>query len=280
MTPTPLTLAVVTATTDLERAAPCLRTWQLPKEIASVVVLNGPKQAARPQWREDGQQVFVHSEEYLGTVAAFRKGVETALRMTHADIIACFHDDLEILVPEWWKVVTRHFQETRLCGLAGFGGAVGLGDDDIYKKPYAPVQLARRGFRSNLVDAEVHGVRSALRQEVVCLDGFSQIGRREFWEGRDGTRAVYNLSPWLLLKQLGVVHHAYDGMLGCIAARYHWQVWYLPVRCRHLGGQTAVGDQGYQEWAKAQQEGGDHGFWEQAHRIWYDEFKDTLPLRV
>jgi len=80
--------------------------------------------------------------------------------------------------------------------------------------------------------------------------------------------------------RLGVVHHGYDGMLGCIAKRYGWEVWYLPIRCNHLGGQTAVGDQSYQAWAKTQHIAGDQGFWMEAHKIWYANFKDVLPIRI
>jgi len=158
------------------------------------------------------------------------------------------------------------------------------------------VQLARKGFRSNLIDAEVHGLRSLLAEPVACLDGFSQIGRREFWLGlapvsqltkridNGGTisRGEYQptLRPWHLLDRIGVRHHAYDSALGAIAKRYHWEAWYLPVRCRHLGGMTAVGDEGYQRWAAQQTEGGDHGFWEQAHAAVYAEFKAELPIRL
>jgi len=171
------------------------------------------------------------------------------------------------------------------CGLAGFGGAIGLGDEQIYQKPYDPMQLARIGFRSNLIDAEKHGTRSLLPERVACLDGFSQIGTRQFWEGyRNQTRALVRYSlqdmPWTVLEELGFVHHFYDGALGCIAKRHGWEVWYLPVRGQHFGGQTAVGDPGYGDWAKTQIKDGDQGFWQAAHRIGYDAFKDVLPIRL
>jgi hypothetical protein len=148
------------------------------------------------------------------------------------------------------------------------------------------MQLARIMFRSNMVNAEMHGIRSLLTEQVACLDGFSQIGRRDFWYGEhththraDGA-AKGDVRPWTYLEQLGVVHHFYDGMLGCLAARYGWETWYLPVRCDHHGGLTAVGDRGYQEWAKTKTTEGDHGFWTEAHEIGYREFRDVLPLRI
>jgi hypothetical protein len=120
---------------------------------------------------------------------------------------------------------------------------------------------------------------------VACLDGFSQIGRREFWQGLRYDRGeVTDFGaggpPWTVLQDLGIVHHLYDGLLGCLAARAGWETWYLPIACRHYGGRTAVGDRGYQAWAAAQPQGGDHGFWREAHRIGYEAFRDVLPLRV
>lgn len=260
-TSTSLSICVVTATTNEERAARCIDSWG---EQHRYSILNG------------GQ----YTQNYAGTVPAFRSGVDLALAADqHWDLIACLHDDLEILDPYWADRVSAYFATNPAMGLAGFGGAVGLGDEDLYHTPYRPEQLARKGFRSNMVDAEVHGIRSLLSERVACLDGFSQIGRREFWEGKYPTGAQ-RARPWEYLEELGMVHHFYDSCLGCLAARYHWETWYLPIACKHYGGATAVGDPGYQQWATTQVSGGDHGFWEQAHRIGYEAFRDVLPLRV
>jgi hypothetical protein len=271
-------LAIVTATTNPRRADACISTWG---DTPLVIILNGVHDAVAAAESTTIAAHWIVNPEYLGTVPAFRLGVDYALEQTDADVIACLHDDLEIHETEWAEKVLRHFERYPSCGLLGFGGAVGLGDADIYQKPYDPMQLARIGFRSNLVDAEQHGMRSLLAERVACLDGFSQIGRRTFWLGAnpplpdDGARR-----PWTVLEQGGVTHHFYDGLLGCLARRYGWGAWYLPVRGRHLGGQTAVGDPGYQAWAKEQHVDGDHGFWEYAHRWGYDNFLDVLPLRV
>lgn len=286
-------LVIVTASTNPNRAAKCFQSWG---DTPKVIVLNGPKATVEPAtWRviTTGIVATVEQPAYLGTVAAFKAGVDFALAHTEADIVACLHDDVEIQDSRWVEKVVRHFEQTPASGLCGFGGALGLGAHDIYKVPYQPVQLARANFRSNMVDAEVHGIRSLLSEQVACLDGFAQIGRRDFWVGNGRKPNLENARdpnrygglrgwdrPWDVLNDLGFVHHAYDGALGCLAFRYGWEVWYLPVRCRHYGGQTAVGDAGYQDWARTQVEGGDHGFWEQAHKIWYDSFKDCLPIRV
>ena len=268
-------LAIVTATTNLDRAKIYLESWRETARTGPsvLIVVNGG---------ETGQP-------YLGTVPAFRQGVDATLVHTDAEIICCFHDDLEILEDGWDEKVLRLFDRVPACGLAGFGGALGLGDPHLYQKSYDPMQLARIMFRSNMVNAEMHGIRSLLTERVACLDGFSQIGRREFWLGDrlDGRGRISPLSyrtssdrQWTYLESLGVIHHFYDGMLGCLAKRHGWQAWYLPIRCDHHGGLTAVGDAGYQVWAKTKTEGGDHGFWEQAHRKSYEAFKDVLPIRI
>jgi len=207
--------------------------------------------------------------------------VTFALEHTDAEIICALHDDLEIQQEGWVEEVERLFRRRLTCGLAGFGGAVGLGSDQIYQTPYDPMQLARIGFRSNLVDAEVHGLRSVLSERVACLDGFSQIGRREFFEGWTSTGGPqHHERPWEYLDGHGIVHHCYDSLLGCLAARLGWEAWYLPIRCRHYGGQTAVADAGYQSWAKQQIPEGDQGYWQQSHKRGYELFRDVLPIRV
>jgi len=263
----PLRLTIVTATTDPDRAHDCLASW-----MATAVT-------------QPRLQTVVNT--YLGTVPAFRLGVERALQEDPpADIIACLHDDLEIQEAAWDDKVLEHFRRHPRCGLLGFGGAIALGDADLYQKPYNPMSLARQGFRSNMRDAELHGIRSLLAERVACLDGFSQIGRREYWQG-----VVQGLSkadmgkgeavPVLQqIEDQGIVHHMYDGCLGALAARAGWEVWYLPIACHHFGGRTAVGDPGYQAWAAKQIPGGDAGYWYQSHRHAYDWLRDVLPIRV
>ena len=281
-------LAIVTATTDPQRAADCIQSWEdnALNPVPVVIVYNGGNWGPREAEDTTLKAHWIASPQYLGTVPAFKLGVDYALDHTDAEIIACLHDDFRIDESRWDEKVLKHFERHPLCGLAGFGAAVGLGDADIYQKPYDPMQLARIGFRSNLIEAEKHGMRSLLPEPVACLDGFSQVGRRDFWNGyrRNGNGGLVRYSeddrPWDVLQRLGVIHHGYDGMLGCIAKRYSWETWYIPLRGHHFGGRTAVGDAGYNEWAATQVEGGDHGLWEQAHKTWYESFRAELPIRV
>lgn len=259
--------AVVTATTDLARAASCVRSWvDRAAYLWPVEVVQNGGQGKAP---------------YLGTVPAFAAGLEKALASS-AQIIACLHDDLEIDESGWdWKVID-FFRRHPEVGLVGFGGGTGLGAADIYQTPYDPMQLARQDFVSSLRDAEAHGRRGLEPERVSCLDGFCQIGRAEFWRGSapwrtpssDGLNLLSRFASW------GLTHHWYDGQLGVEAARLGWQVWFLPVLCHHYGGRTAVGDPGYQEWARTQVEGGDQGFWERAHQVGWERSRGVLPLRV
>lgn len=283
-----MTLAIVTATTDPRRAEACIQSWedQALEHRQIIIIVNGREWT--PAHNDTKlQATWTGSKEYLGTVAAFKLGVNFCLQLTDPpDIIACLHDDFRIDESRWDEKVIRHFERHPNCGLLGFGGAVGLGSTDLYHSPYDPMQLARIGFRSNLEDAESHGLRSLLPERAACLDGFSQVGRREFWDGAQylsGKEIDHDYGvrrPWDVLDSLGVKHHFYDGMLGCLAKRYGWETWYLPLRGKHFGGQTAVGDQGYGDWAKAQTPGGDHDFWTEAHKAGYEEFRDILPIRL
>lgn len=279
-------LAIVTASTNIERARPCIESWvrlAVDQPVIIFLILNGQTQPFEiPPQFEGAQCAWLARKEYLGSVRAFRIGVEAALEGPFS-IIACLHDDFEILEHGWDQKVLNYFRRQPAMGLAGFGGAIGLGAEDMYRKAYDPMSLARQGFRSNLTDAETHGVRSLLVEQVACLDGFSQIGRREFWEGRlgpDDPKTHDALRPWQVLDDLGIVHHLYDGLLGALARRHGWQTWYIPLRATHHGGRTAVGDPGYGDWAKAHTPGGDHDFWTQAHALGYENFRDVLPLRV
>lgn len=273
-------LAIVTATTNLERALPCITSWLQKADNPPTIylVLNGARPA--DAYDSKGYKGVYTSHEYLGSVPAFRQGVDMALK-DDCSIIACLHDDFEILESGWDQKVVKYFDRYPAIGLLGFGGAVGLGQVGMYDRPYDPMSLARSEFRSDLVDAETHGIRSLLAEQVACLDGFSQIGYRGFWEGHHaGVDSPKDRRPWTLLEELGFRHHFYDGALGLLAARYGWETWYVPLRAKHWGGRTAVGDPGYQAWAKTQDPKGDQGFWEAAHKIGWQEFHDILPLRI
>lgn len=288
-------LAIVTATANPIEAEPCMLSWIRPGDPTQVyVVYNGiPHQREVVEgWNaSDDPRVWgYYSEVFLGMVPAFAIGVQKALD-DEADLIACFHDDLEILDPTWVDQVQRIFKVCPHAGLVGFGGALGLAHPHIYQLPYDPMQLARRGFLSNMRDAEAHGQRTTSPQRIAVLDGFSQIGTAAFWRGwrhdstgrlYEGLRPTSSMAPgwnlFTLMQSWGLVHHAYDAALGAFAKQLGYQVWLAPVACHHYGGRTAVGNAQYQAWAQSQVANGDQGFWREAHRIVYDRFRGILPV--
>jgi hypothetical protein len=248
MKPYDMRLAVVTASLnpqDLISAA-CLHSWE---DQATYAL-----------------PLYVIAARY-GVVPSFAKGVAQAFA-EGAEAVVCVHDDVLIEQEGWDLVVTRALDQG--VKFAGFGGATMLGSADLYHTPYDPMQLARGGFVSNMRDAEAHGRRARTPVQCVVFDGFCQIGTKDWFEG-----------AWQWLAASGARHHFYDGMLGCLAARAGVQPGLmLPVACHHYGGRTAVGSAQYQAWARTQHPDGDQGFWEEAHRIGYEAFRDVLPFSV
>jgi hypothetical protein len=278
-----LKLVVVTASLDMEKTRGYWESWghQAKGRYSTVLVRPAEEgewpgaQATGPFIRSltslgDGHwDAVVVTNGIVGVVPAFAAGVKVAKDLG-ADIIACFHDDLRIDEPGWDTKILRWFGLEPKCGLAGFFGARSLGAGDIYQVPYAPMQLARGNCGSNMEEAGKHGERWLSPRKAICFDGFSQVGRAEFM-GRAFER----------LLQLGVVHHMYDSALGAFAAKWGWEAWFLPFACHHAGGVTAVGNGKYQEWVKERNgEKGDKKFWEESHRVLYEELRGVLPLYV
>ncbi len=224
------------------------------------------------------QIICLTSREMHGVVWPYMVGVKAIYKAASLfkgfepvqEIVCCLHDDVEILEPGWDQTVKEVFYNMPNVGHAGFGGAMGVGSADIYQAEYNPMQLARIGFASNMRDAESHGRRTDTIEYAACFDGFSLIGRMSFL-----------LQAWMKLNDLGLIHHAYDTAMGLLAIRGKWRSVIIPVKCHHQGGVTAVLSPKYQAWAEEKNPGqGDAGFWQAAHRIVYEEFKDELPVMV
>lgn len=251
-----------------------------------------PDRCARTieQWRSTATYDWpiIQTTGVMGVVPAYAKLVGDALAFG-GEILACLHDDVEIYEKGWDKNILDFFDTHPRCGLAGFGGATGLGAPDIYQTPYNPMQLARRDFCSNMRDAESHGRRVVEPLRCAAFDGFAQVGRAEFWGGlapsvrMNRTPASISHAHPNLFQQMadwGLIFHAYDSLLGCFAKRLGWEAWLLPFDCKHHGGLTSVGDKNYETWAKETNGVGDQKFWEEAHQIGYREFRDVLPFSV
>src|SRR6185369_11654651 len=155
--------------------------------------------------------------ENMGVPYALHKLYEMAEPATDEEdhILAYIHDDVRILEPGWDARVLKVFQDHPECGLAGFGGATGLGGSEIYKVPYEIHQLGRRDFYSNMRGAEVHGHRTTTEMPIVFTDGFSMILRKSLLDKIGGW------SWW----PFSLVHHAYDYGIACMARRHGYTAW-------------------------------------------------------
>lgn len=288
-------LIVVTASLDPAATEEFWGSWRANAagEFSSVVVLSGwdregpPDELTALVAGSEPHAVIVR-EGILGVVPAFALGVRAAagllayeskergglgLDPNHAPeeepLVALFHDDLRIDQKGWDLAILQHWEEHPHTALAGFGGALGVGEEGMYARPYAPMTLARHSFGSNMEQAEAHGERWREARRVAVLDGFSQIGPLSFFD-----------FAWQRLGRSGIVHHCYDVYLGALARRYAKETWFLPVACHHAGGRTAVSSTRYHAWARGVRPAGDQSFWEEAHRITWDEFADVLPFSV
>lgn len=190
--------------------------------------------------------------------------------LSKSDYMAFLHDDLEIHDQDWQRRVEQFFQLCPECGMIGFGGAKGLGVDAIYKTRYHLQQLARIDYMSNATDAEVHGRRVEVPQQVAVLDGFCQIIRRE---------AYGDVGGWKTVLDMGITFHNYDFAMACLLKRKGWQVWMLPISCTHHGGMTSTSRE-YDRWLRDQGIEGDLQVHQDAHKICYEQFRDVLPIRV
>jgi hypothetical protein len=209
--------------------------------------------------------------------SAVRNMCELA-NMSEADIYAFMHDDVEVhdIKDEgaWWHnwaaEVTPFFTAHPKCGMIGFGGALGLGTNDIYKTPYKLQQLARIDFISNMDDAEAHGRRVTVPTQVAVLDGFCQIIRAD---------AYWDVGGWQKVLDMGIMFHGYDTCMACLLYEAGWDTWFLPVPCHHHGGRTST-TPAYDSWLRSKGINGDQQVHEEAHKILYSRFRNILPIRI
>lgn len=209
-------------------------------------------------------------EERTGPLQAMIAGAEIAL-FDGADILAFIHDDVEVLESGWDKRLRNIFRSSESIGLAGFGGAIGLADLDIYKTPYDLNQLARHSYYSNMKDWQTHGDLLTEPRQVAVLDGFSLIFSRQAYVAMGGwEQAVEDGLPH---------HHMYDFWACCRMRELGYQVWLCPIHVWHKGGSTATSEE-YNKWVREQGYIGDWEVHAKAHEVCYKRFRNVLPIRI
>ena len=209
-----------------------------------------------PKWSPEQGSV-------LHTMAEMAKGGEE-------EVILFLHDDVDVLDEDWEYQVEKVVRWSRV-GMFGFGGAYGLGTEELYKRPYQLQQLARLEYVSNMKDAEAHGKRVEKVVEVAVLDGFALGFTREAYERMGGWEDAIKggMPPF----------HMYDAWAACRMKEMGLKTFMVPVRCHHHGGRTSTSEQ-YQEWLRKEGWKDDVKVHQAAHMVIYDRFRRVLPIKV
>ncbi len=180
-------------------------------------------------------------------------------------IVVYFHDDVTVYDENWLSEILLLF-ENKDCVAVGFGGATGLGNRDLYRKPYNIWNLARSGYASNQTDAEVHGERFGGNRKVAVLDAFCMAVRTEWLASKGGWPVGY------------LTHHCLDLWLACEAARDGKEIWMTGVSCTHHGGGSSTKPSyGNARWLQGGTMESDHQI---PHRWLWEEYRDVLPIEV
>lgn len=241
---------------------PNVKTWfQTSTKIVNTAILVYDGIQCRPEDEKFCQWFEIAKS---GPVASMQAGYEQLYHDT--EIVGFIHDDLIIHERGWDERVLAEFADPSVH-VVGFGGATGLGTDDIYKTPYELRQLIRVNYCSNVRDAENHGFRYTGSMDAAVLDGFSLFVRKSLLDAVGGWPTEH------------LVFHMYDAWLACVAARMGVRTRMVGVDCHHLGGRTST-KAGYNDWLKEKYGKTDVDIHREAHEWIYKEFRDVLPIRV
>lgn len=242
-------------------------------EFASVVC--GASENAERLYRSGGR-LFDNRNNYVPPSYAY----QALLKETDKDILIYVHDDLEIFEPV--NRLMKLFLNPN-CVAAGLGGATRLGHPDLYKVPYRLINMARFGYASNQVDAEVHGERFTGERRVAVLDAFCMAVRVDWLRTVRASAVVSGFSEPIRLADFGwpvssLTHHCLDLWLACEAARDGKEIWMAGLECNHHGGGTSIKEV-YREatWLQGGTLESDHAI---PHRWLYENYSDVLPINV
>lgn len=188
---------------------------------------------------------------------------QEALHTCQSDVIMYIHDDVIITDPDWHGCVMGQFDNPNTVAV-GLGGATGLGNKDLYRKPFNIWNMARSGYASNQTDAEVHGERFTGARHVAVLDAFFMSVRTDFLRSVGGWPTKH------------LTHHCLDLWLACEAARASKDTFMVGAACTHLGGRSST-NKSYVEasWLIGGSIESDHVL---PHKWLADTYRDVLPL--
>lgn len=190
---------------------------------------------------------------------------QIALTLCRADVLVMLHADVTIHDADWATRLMALFENPN-CVAAGMGGALALGSPDLYKKPYLLQRMARRGYRSNQTDWEVHGERETGACRVAVLDAFCMAVRTDWLRSRGGWPVDH------------LTHHCLDLWLACEAAKDGKEIWMSGISVTHHGGGVSTKPAyANAKWLNGGSMEEDH---RRPHRWLFDTYRDVLPIEV
>jgi len=186
-------------------------------------------------------------------------------QFSDSDVIVYCHDDLEIHDPAWLSRLTNLFENPD-CVAAGPGGAVGLGTQDLYRKPFRIQNMIRLGYASNQDDWQVHGGHFTGDRRVAVLEQFCMAVRVDWLRNRGGWPVGH------------CNHHMLDAFIACEAASDDKEIWQAGFSCRHSGGGSSVSPiYGQAKWLHDGSLEGDHIA---PHKWIFENYRDCLPISL
>jgi len=255
-------IAVYNSLEDTKSAWGCLVANTTNKQDVELVVLdNGSHDGTRAFLERfvlphfPNKRVIAHVENQ-GVIASMNELV----RESTGETIAILHNDVYVFERGWNERVVHEFDHDPKLGLAGFLGAKAIVRNG-----------GRGGVYSNLLEAEIHGVRETGTQTVVVFDGLALIGRRAMFD------QVGGFDPNL------TYHHFYDKALSLESHLAGWTNKVIGVFCHHRSGVTANRPD-YQAWI-SQKMGtplgeGDKASYDASERYFLEKYQAVLPITV
>lgn len=188
------------------------------------------------------------------------------LETSTKDVLIYLHDDVSLHDSNWLERIMLVFKARDRCVAVGLGGALALGNHNLYRTPYNIWDLARRGYASNQVDAEVHGQRFTGVRRVAVLDAFCMAVRTDWLRSRGGWPVKH------------LTFHCLDLWLACEAARDKKEIWMVGASCTHHGGGSST-TEAYAKapWLQGGSMETDHT---EPHLFLYNKYRDVLPIEV
>lgn len=213
---------------------------------------------------------YIRNKENVGLVKTYQQIYENCT----TEYLAIVHNDTFIYRPNWDKSVVEYFENDPKLGAIGLFGAQGCGPHGERMQD-VPAYNVAAGF-SNMLEADIHGFRMNVPwKSAAIFDGLGMCFRMEMLKKAGGFDQRYNY------------HHIYDRDIALESLRHGYRNMVIDIPCHHLSGLTANrGD--YQSWVTEKtkelrpddQQSGDKFVHDDNSRIFYEKWKDVLPLYV